>query len=328
MSYPLCMSCFHLKGDYEVCPRCGYGEGDPPGMLFHLKPGTILADRYIIGEVIGSGGFGITYRAYDTVLSIIVAIKENYPVKLVSREENSSRVCVFSGSREEEYRKRLQRFLEEARNVALFSAEKDIVNVFDYFEANGTAYMIMEYIEGILLKSYVAERGRMDEAQACTYLSSLLEAVKKIHERGIIHKDISPDNIFLISQEQVKVFDFGSAKLRSSESDRDLAAVVKTGYSPPEQYGSEDSVDFRADIYAAGAVLYQMLTGTKPLDAPERLAGDTLVLPSKMGLRVSRAVEQCMCRAMALNPGDRYSSAGEFLEDVRRAAGSISRRWF
>lgn len=318
----LCVNCFHIKGDYAVCPRCGYAEGMPPKVLFHLRPGTILEDRYIIGGVIGWGGFGITYKAYDTVLSIMVAVKENYPARLVSRQEGECAVHVFSGNRAVEYRKRLSRFIEEARNMALFSIEKDIVNVLDYFESNGTAYIIMEYIDAVLLKKYVADKGKMPENQACNYLCSLLSAIQKMHDRGIIHKDISPDNIFLVSSEQVKIFDFGAARLRDSESNQELEAVVKTGYSPPEQYGSEYIPDFRADVYAAGAVLYLMLTGQKPLEAPERQTMDNLILPSGMGIHVQPAIERCMMKAMALKPENRYSSAREFRDAVRAALRS------
>lgn len=313
MNYGLCFNCFHIKGNYTVCPYCGYVEGTQPNTLFQLKPGTILEKRYIIGETLGYGGFGITYRAYDTVLSIMVAIKEFYPAGLVSRAEGNTKVSIFSGSRSDDYKKMLGRFIEEARNMALFAKESDIVNVFAYFEGNGTAYIIMEYIEGILLKEYLKEHGRMQDKQACGYLRSLLTAIQKIHSKGIIHRDISPDNIFLTSSSQIKLFDFGAAKLQGSEDGKRLSVIVKTGYAPPEQYRSKGIQDNRVDLYAAGAVLYQMLTGERPMESLERLENDALARPSQLGISIQPHVEKAVMKALSLNPESRFDSAAEFL---------------
>lgn len=328
MACQLCLSCFHMKGNYTVCPHCGYIEGAPPKALFHLSPGTILENRYIIGEVLGYGGFGITYRAYDIVLSIVVAIKEFYPAGLVSRAEGCTKVSVFSGSKTDEFNDMKSRFVEEAQNMALFAQEKDIVNVFAYFEANGTAYIIMEYIEGSLLKTYLETNGAMDEERACIYLNALLTALQKIHEKGIVHKDISADNIFLISSEQVKVFDFGAARFQNSESDKKLAAVVKTGYAPPEQYRSKGILDYRTDIYAAGAVMYQMLTGEKPLESLERIENDRLQTISQKGIKIRPALEKVIMKALSLNPDDRYSSAEEFRQAVIDAGKKKGWKWW
>lgn len=153
MKNELCMNCFNVKGVEEVCPHCGYIEGTPPGQAFHLEPGTILANRYIVGTSIGFGGFGITYKAYDTVLGVIVAIKEFYPAGLVNRAPGESQVGIMSGEKTQEYEMQLKRFLIEAQSIAQFGKAKDIVNVYDYFEENNTAYIIMEYIDGILSKN-------------------------------------------------------------------------------------------------------------------------------------------------------------------------------
>ena len=312
MGSQLCLNCFRIKGNYAVCPHCGYIEGMPQKSVFQLKPGTILQERYIIGEALGYGGFGITYRAYDTVLSIVVAVKEFYPARLVNRAEGEIRVGIFSGNKAVEYQRLLGRFIEEARNMALFAKEKDVVNVFAYFEANGTAYIIMEYIEGILLKKYLSENGKMQEEQACIYICAILAAIQKIHERGIIHKDVSPDNIFLTSVDQIKIFDFGAAKFQDGESDKNLSVVVKAGYAPPEQYRSRGAQDLRMDIYAAGAVFYQMLTGERPLESLDRVQADKLELPSKKGIQVSPHVEAALMKALSLKADDRFSSAEEF----------------
>lgn len=317
MGRMLCLSCFRIKGEFQVCPYCGYVEASPPRELFQLKPGTILQNRYIIGGTIGCGGFGIIYRAYDTTLSIIVAVKEFYPARLVNRAAEETKVSVFSGDRAEEYHKLLNRFIDEARNMALFSKEKDIVNVFSYFEANGTAYIIMEYVEHLLLKQYLQQYGKLQEKQACQYACSILDALEKLHDKGIVHRDVSPDNIFVLPSNQIKLFDFGAAILQNGNKDCHLTAVVKTGYAPPEQYRFKGNPDCRLDIYAAGAVLYQMLTGKRPVESLERTQKETLFPLSKQDIRISPHTEKVLAKALSLNPEERYPSAAAFKEALQ-----------
>lgn len=324
----LCLSCFRIKGEYKVCPYCGYIEGSRPKSVFFLKPGVILKNRYIIGGVIGYGGFGITYKAYDVVLSIVVAIKEFYPAGLVSRAEGNTKVSIFSGDKSEKFNEIKERFLEEARNMAMFSEEKDIVNVYTYFQDNGTAYIIMEYIEGILLKTYLENNGPIKEKEVYPYFYSLLSAVQKIHNKGIIHKDISADNIFLVSSAQIKILDFGAARFKNSESDKKLAIVVKNGYAPPEQYYSKGVIDYRTDIYAVGAVMYQMLTGEKPPESLERIKKDNICEMSKRGLKIHSGLEKAVMKALALKPEERYSSIEKFEEAVKDTEKKKNWKWW
>ena len=241
MENQLCFQCFKIKGDYDVCPHCGYQEDAGAAQAYQLAPGTVLRGRYIIGVSIGFGGFGITYKAFDTVLSIVVAVKEFYPAGMVNRGEGEVKVGIFSGDKEEEFKRQLNRFLEEARNMAIFSKEKDIINVFDYFEENQTAYIIMEYVDAPLLKTKLQEQGRFSVEEAKRYMLALLDALSKVHYHGIIHKDISPDNIFLLGEDGVKIFDFGAAKFQGTETERTVNVVVKAGYTPPEQYRSKNT---------------------------------------------------------------------------------------
>lgn len=312
MNSVLCVNCFRIKGDYEICPFCGYIQGDSPKELFQLKPGTILQDRYIIGEAIGFGGFGITYKAYDTVLGIIVAIKEFYPSGLVNRAEGEKKIGVFSGSKTQEFEKLFNRFLDEARNMALFEKESDFVKVYAYFRANNTAYIIMDYIENPSLKQYLNGHGKIEVQQACDYICAILTAIQKIHDKGIIHGDVSPDNIFVISDKQIKLFDFGAAKLQNENIMQKRTVVVKAGYAPLEQYRSKGLQDYRIDIYAAGAILYHMITGERPVEALERSQKDTLLSPSERGIKLPSYIEKAMMKALAMNPKERFSSAEEF----------------
>lgn len=312
MANKICLQCFKVKGEFEVCPHCGYVENTKAEQAYQLAPGTVLRGRYIIGVSIGFGGFGITYKAYDTLLSLVVAIKEFYPAGLVNRGEGEVKVGVFSGEKEEDFRRQLERFLEEARNLAIFSKEKDIINVFDYFEENQTAYIIMEYVDAPLLKTVLKEKGRFFEEEARTYMLALLDALEKIHYHGIIHKDISPDNIFLTGPDSVKVFDFGAAKFQGTQSERTEVVVVKAGYTPPEQYRSKNAQGAFMDIYAAGAVFYEMLTGEKPMDAPDRAVEDELKKPHEFDIQADERLERVILKALALKPEMRFQTAEQF----------------
>lgn len=309
MAGKICFWCFKSRGNQPVCPHCGYVQGAGAEQAYQLAPGTILQKRYIIGVSIGFGGFGITYKAFDAMLRMIVAVKEFYPAGLVNRAGGEKKVGIFSGEKKAEFQKQLARFLEEARNMALFSKEQDIVNVFDFFQENQTAYIIMEYVDAPLLKDELKKR-RFSKEEAGGYMLALLEALEKVHGHGIIHKDISSDNIFLTGEDTIKLFDFGAAKLEGSE--RTEAVVVKAGYTPPEQYTSQDEQSLSMDIYAAGAVFYEMLTGTKPVDSRDRMIKDELRQIKDFGIRVDDYLQRIIFKAMALEPRLRFQTAGEF----------------
>ncbi len=193
----LCMNCFSVKGAYEVCPYCGYVEGTPPKQPHYLTPGTILGNRFIVGTAIGVGGFGITYKCFDMTLGVVVAVKEFYPAGLVNRAPGESRVGLLSGDKKGQFQEQLQRFLLEAQSVAQFGKAKDIVNVFDFFEENGTAYIVMEYIDGVLLKDYLDKQGVIAPDAAMSIIMPIIEAVKKFTVKES-STGISAPTIFLL----------------------------------------------------------------------------------------------------------------------------------
>lgn len=322
MASELCMNCFSVKGQYEVCPFCGYVEGTPPEQPHYLTPGTILANHFIIGTAIGFGGFGITYKCLDTTLGVIVAVKEFYPAGLVNRAPGECEVGLLSGDRQQQYRVQLKRFLMEAQSIAQFGKAKDIVNVYDFFEANNTAYIIMEYVDGVLLKDYLEKQGRMEPDVALSVITPIIRAVKKIHAKGIIHRDISPDNIFISGEDSIKVFDFGAAQLNGSSEGKAGEKVIKVGYSAPEQYRDKSRQDFYTDIYSVGAILYQMMTGVKPMESTEREFRDELKSPAELGVRLESNIDRAIMEAMAVKPELRFQSI-QHLEDAlqsKRAA--------
>lgn len=316
MASDLCMNCFSVKGQYEVCPYCGYAEGTPPRQPHYLTPGTVLGDHFIVGTSIGVGGFGITYRAYDATLGVIVAVKEFYPVGLVNRSPGERRVGLLSGDKEKQYQEQISRFLMEAQSIAQFGKAKDIVNVYDFFEDNNTAYIIMEYIDGVLLKDYLEKQGRMDVQTALAIIEPIVEAVKKIHAQGIIHRDISPDNIFIAGDDAVKVFDFGAARLNDSKEGMAAEKVIKVGYSAPEQYRDASDQGYYTDIYSIGAILYQMVTGEKPVESTEREFRDEMPSPRELGVDIDNNLDRAIMEALAVQPELRIQGIGQLDEAI------------
>ena len=296
-----------------MCPYCGWVEGTMPKEAFHMYPRTRLMDRYVIGAVVGYGGFGVTYIAWDEKLDIPVAIKEYFPNGLVNRIPGESEVVIYSGERKDQFIFGLQRFLEEARNLAKFSNNPYIVNVFDYFEANNTAYIVMEYLSGVSLKSYMKSvGGKIDYAVAIELVMPILEALKEIHKKGIIHRDVSPDNIFITEQNKIKLIDFGAARFSSEEKEETLSVILKPGYAPPEQYRSKSKQGAYSDVYAVGATLYTMITGSMPEESVDRLVEDNLKRPSEFVEDLPVYIDKTIMKSLALKETIRFQTMGDF----------------
>lgn len=312
MANELCMNCFSVKGPYEVCRYCGYVEGTPPEQPHYLRPGTVLKGHFIVGTAIGVGGFGITYKCYDATLGVIVAIKEFFPVGLVNRSPGEMKVGLLSGEKEKQYKNQIKRFLMEAQSIAQFGKANDIVNVFDYFEENNTAYIVMEYIDGVLLKDYLEKQGALSPDIAMTIIEPVVEALKKIHASGIIHRDISPDNIFIAGEDSVKVFDFGAAILNDESGAKEGEKVIKVGYSAPEQYRDSAGQGYFTDIYSIGAILYQMITGQKSIESTEREYKDELKSPLELGFDIEPNLDRAIMEALAVQPALRFQGIQQF----------------
>ncbi|HBO31598.1 MAG TPA: serine/threonine protein kinase, partial [Lachnospiraceae bacterium] len=274
-----------------------------------LKPGVILKERYKIEEVIGAGGFGITYRAWDPLLQSYVAIKEYYPSGIATRSADSSKVCVPVGQEQREYHRGRIRFLKEAQDVARFQSEPNIVSIYDYLEENDTAYMVMEYLHGCTLKQYIREHGgRLDTDHILHICLSVLDALAVVHKAGMIHRDISPENIFICEDLTVKLIDFGAAKQVYLDGEQTMSVVLKPGYAPPEQYAKKDKQGPWTDIYALGATLYFAATGEKPEESFGRVLEDTIKPVCEVNPEIPRAMSQVIMRAMSVKIEDRYQT--------------------
>ena len=302
---------------YEVCPHCGYVDGSPPAEAYHLAPGEILNHKYIVGTAIDSGGFGIIYRAWDAQMEQVVAIKEYFPNGVVSRVPGQNDVIVYSGKNREVFRKGVDRFLVEARNMAEFS-QPDIVALYDYFEENNTAYIVMEYLDGVSFKEYLKERrGRIPSEEVVDITLHVLAALEEIHSHHIIHRDISPDNIFLCSNHRVKVIDFGAARFSSGEESSNFSTIVKPGYAPAEQYRTKSRQGPFTDLYALGACMYQAATGEKPQESLARAMHDDLRPPKELNPEVPEYLSDIIMKAMAMDEDERFQSSEEFMKALK-----------
>lgn len=315
-----CMNCMkEYEGEQECCPLCGFVRGTPPKEIYHLYPEVVLADRYVTGTVAACGGFGILYRAWDERLQIMVAVKEYFPSNYVNRNPGDKDIFIYTIRRKIEFQEGLESFLAEARNTAKFSSHPNIVKVYDYFRENKTAYMVMEYMDGITLKQYTKEEGgKVGWQRAVEIITSICEDLQVVHEGEILHRDISPDNIMVCKDGAIKLFDFGAACFFSAEHEMSRTVVLKIGFAPPEQYQANSPQGVWTDIYALGVTLYRTITGMLPDESVNRQKAvleegrDTLVKPGDLAGDIPEYLDTAICRAMAIEPSLRFDSVLEF----------------
>lgn len=313
----LCMGCMEeYDSKFEVCPCCGYVEGTAALEAYHISPGSVLAGRYLVGRVLGFGGFGITYIGFDYVLQQKVAVKEYLPSEFATRMPLQQEITVYSGEREEQFRAGLAKIIDEAKRLAQFKQEPGVVHVFDCFEENNTAYIIMEYLDGESLKAKLEREGKMGVEEAKPIILAILSALKKVHAVGIIHRDIAPDNIYILKNEEVKLLDFGAARYATTQHSKSLSVIIKPGYAPEEQYRSRSDQGPWTDIYALAATFYKMLTGITPEDAMERSVKDQVAEPSKLGVVIDKSLENSIMNAMNVKIEGRTQSAEAFEADI------------
>ncbi len=277
-----------------------------------LTPGTVLSGQYVIEKVLGQGGFGITYKAIDHKNNNRpVAVKEYFPDSMVYR--SAATVISHPGERTEFFEYGKQSFLAEAETLAKFIGNKNIVRVYSYFEENGTAYFAMEYVDGIPFDKYLLGKGgRIGIDEAKSILIPVMDALGAVHSAGIVHRDVTPDNIYISSDGRIMLLDFGAARYSLGDKSRSLDVVLKHGFAPKEQYARRGKQGPFTDVYALGATFYFALTGRRPPDSIERLEEDDLVPPTTLGVKLTPYQEEAILKALSVSPSDRYQSMAEF----------------
>jgi serine/threonine protein kinase len=276
-----------------------------------LPPGTELHE-YRIERVLGHGGFGITYLARDVNLDKKVAIKEYLPNDLATRGEGLT-VALRTPDSGEHFRWGMESFIKEARVLGKF-AHESLAQVHRYFEANRTAYFVMEYVEGATLARVLKREGTINEDRLRKILFPLLDGLEEVHRLGVLHRDIKPDNIILRADAAAPVLiDFGAARQNLSSMTRSVMSVLTAGYAPIEQYATSGNQGPWTDLYAMGAVAYRALSGKRPIDAVNRIRDDPLVPAAEVGRdRYTPHFLAAVDWALAVNGEDRPQSVGDF----------------
>jgi serine/threonine protein kinase len=315
----------------EKCKKSQYGDEimemektAAENFPLALPAGTVLAGKYVISEALGQGGFGITYVAEDYRTKEKVAIKEFFPDTMVTRGPNNT-VTVHSGPAGENFVYGKDCFLEEAKTLAEFIGNENIVRVISYFEENGTAYFAMEYIEGASFQDYIKSHGgKVPWEDAKKILIPIIDALAAVHGKGIVHRDVTPDNIYITKEGVVKLLDFGAARYSLGDKSRSLDVVLKHGFAPKEQYTRHGRQGPFTDVYTVGASFYFALTGKKPPDAIDRMEEDDLMPPSNLGVSIPEAAEDAILKALNVQPQDRFQTMTAFKDALLGTGASDS----
>ncbi|BCM91786.1 serine/threonine-protein kinase PknL [Abditibacteriota bacterium] len=319
-----------------TCPTCG--AQNPPGATTCSSCGTALQNlgvptnasnsvalprdtqlrsgNYIVGPVLGQGGFGITYKAGDMNLRRFVAIKEFFPF---GAGRNRGTVQPTGGMTQSSYEETKKKFLEEARTLARFN-HPAIVRVYSVWEENNSAYMAMEFLEGKTLQKLVEEKGSIPEKAAVAHIKAVAEALDSVHAAGLIHRDIKPDNICVTDDGRTVLIDFGTARSFAAGKTVKQTAMLTPGYAPLEQYGQQARFGAFSDVYALGATLYHCLTGRMPAPATDRISGVEVQPPDQINPSISPGVSRAVMHSMQIKAADRPQTMKEFVAELETPA--------
>ena len=318
-----CAECFKEIADKKAkCSACGFDNSNVKAVAGAIKSGRLIDERYHIGSVLGQGGFGITYKALDVDLDRVLAIKEYYPKNSVQRSEDGFTVQPADKA---EFSKGLKAFTDEAKALAKFQGHSNIVSVQNYFRSNNTAYMVMEFMEGRTVREILRGGKSLPTADSVKIILGVLEGLNACHRQNLIHRDLTPDNVYITTSSKVKILDFGSARQTKEGEDNEFTQILKESYAPIEQYQKSGAQGPYTDIYSVGATFYRLLSGKPPPDnATDRIIEDKLKRPSQVNpnLDISVEVEDVLMKAMAVKPNDRYQTVELFKNDLISAVNN------
>lgn len=335
----LCLGCMNiLPHPQAVCPICNWSRQGSQNNASQLKQGITLTNptngnQYLIGKAVGNGGFGIVYVAFDLTNNRKVAIKEYFPIQFVDRDHSGKTIVPKDNNQTNRdfLAKQKRRFYQEAEKMQLFHDSPNVVDVLDYFEANSTAYIVMEFIEGQTFEQALRRMSdkRLPLNTVLPNLKPIIDILERIHHTpytddngiqhtGITHRDISPENIMYASNGTVKLLDFGAARV--SDPGYPPTGIIKPGYAPLEQQlsvpGPDSAQGSWTDVYALAATIYRAITGQIPPNALIRSTSDSLIPPSAMGIQITPHEEQVLLKGLAVKYQDRYQSVSQFYNDL------------
>ena len=309
----LCENCFGEMTSHP-CPHCGFDPAVPSADPTVLAPGSILLGKYIVGKTIGKGGFGITYLAYDITTGKKAAIKEFYPYGLAVRTAGNPTVAVTTSENASVFKSGAERFYEEAKLVSRFNGNPNIVAVHEFFYENDTVYFSMEYLSGHTLKQHIQKQGTLNAGQALFIAQNVSNALMAAHSASVLHRDISPDNIMLCSNGEVKLIDFGAARQVVAEHSQSFSVILKPGFAPLEQYKKKGNQGPWTDIYSLGSTLYYALTGDIPEDPMTRLDDEDCFAENKFN--INGELWGIIVKATMLRIPDRYQDIFQLRKDL------------
>ncbi len=280
--------------------------------LLKSLPDGFKVGGFKLEKVIGQGGFGITYLATDLNLDQEVAIKEYYPREFANRDSTLTIHAVGNTQDRETFEWGLNRFLDEARILAKLN-HPNVVAVKQFFQANGTAYLVMEYCVGKPLDEIIRDHGPLNKEELTPILNSLLDGVEHVHENDFLHRDIKPANIFIRENGSPVLLDFGAAKNEMTSHSRSVTSLATAGYAPFEQYSTKGKQGPWSDVYGLAATIYRAITGIKPQDAPDRILEDQVVpCATLLQAKFDRSLLVAIDKAMSVRPEHRPQTINEF----------------
>ena len=303
-----CAYCGLQQDKYRPIPRC-------------LRPGMCLRDRYVLGRVLGEGSFGISYIAWDCLLDTVVAIKEYFPASLVSRhiseEDEDTNVYIYEKRESQKYQESLKKYLGEAKSLSAYYDLDGIVSVRDFFYANNTAYIVMGYVDGISVKEYVEKNGPIEGEKFLRMLEPVIQSLAKVHQTGVLHRDISPDNMLLTRVEKLVLIDFGAARKENINMTRSMTVVFKRGFSPEEQYRTRGQQGAWTDVYALCATAYYALTGKAPDESIQRVLEDDMPSLTEMtDVDLPMQQKRAFMKGMTVDFHHRYQTMDELYQGL------------